>query len=756
MALRQDPVSRSEPETDHASVKRSMSRYRRTRVATAPANVPMTPAVPQNIVSNKASANSQLRTRYRKDSIPDLQQKRPATARRNTDLAEPVESGHVDQYFPPQGQLHTKNSFINTPDSHEAPELFPPTRFTEADAARILSEQKRKDLERLDEELTMAQSTQRTSPGKISTFFSRKRGVSKPSPNTSGDDTALLERARSDERPEPRKMRRANTGIEPGGGGVVPQTDAPMSAVNAGERRVLVRCKQSSIALPVTPETTSKDLIYTALNVMGQKIDPATAIISESYTQLGLERRLRRYEHIREIMNSWDRDTQNALHISASDSSKGDVELEAAYAPVEKPSDVSMLMYHSQKPGKWNKRFVTLLSSGQIFISKKRHAKATDKDVQSICHLSDFDIYTPTAAQTRKVLRPPKKFCYAVKSQQKTTVFLSTENFVHFFCTEDFHVAEDWSASVQKWRSWYLVQKMGSVKKTSGTEASGDPYNIGSFAPLIDLTKQSSPQHRPQDSSDDENTPRQIPFHLRHGQSRAPRGYPPSAYPKVALPSSGDMPIAEIPTDDTAFSPTGLLGRTYSQRQKALQKEGIREKSSAATLSHDRELRRSSIEVRDRDRDGPTSPSHFRTMSLRRPSISAPPASTSLTRNASTKRPDFKPLVDLTPSFKEAPQWSKEGKGRGVAAPSGVPLVEAAHSTWDAVALAEGMAPVTRTFRREESRTRDGGRDRDKERAMSRTRDGREGREGRDRDRAQSRPRTAGRRDESRVRGRRD
>ena len=50
--------------------------------------------------------------------------------------------------------------------------------------------------------------------------------------------------------------------------------------------------------------------------------------------------------------------------------------------------------------------------------------------------------------------------------------------------------------------------------------------------------------------------------------------------------------------------------------------------------------------------------------------------------------PDFslllnKPLVDMTPKFKEAPQWSREGKGRGVRAPEGTKLVDVAGNNWE-------------------------------------------------------------------------
>lgn len=58
-----------------------------------------------------------------------------------------------------------------------------------------------------------------------------------------------------------------------------------------------------------------------------------------------------------------------------------------------------------------------------------------------------------------------------------------------------------------------------------------------------------------------------------------------------------------------------------------------------------------------------------------------------------------KPLVDLTPKFVEAPQWSREGKGHGVAAPLGVPLVEAA--TGPPGTQVEGTGAVGVLFRRE-------------------------------------------------------
>ena len=441
---------------------------------------------------------------------------------------------------------------------------------------------------------------------------------------------------------------------------------------------------------------------------MTQAISPSTAILLESYNQLGLERRIRRYEHIRDVMNSWDRDTQNALILQNSDSPNHDRDLEAASVPREVPASVSIHMYHSQKPGKWSKRHVTLLGNGQIYISKKPNSKASDKDVANICHLSDFDIYTPTPQQIRKHLKPPKKHCVAIKSQQKTTMFLSTENFVHFFCTDEEHMAEQWYSAVQEWRSWYLVNRMGEGNKTKGksvTELSTrvpartgtksrpahkvkvsvdeSPYTIGTFSSLMDMDRfASSASTEPEEyESEEENRPRQIPFHLRNSISLSPLPDPRGSKRRHPPPVSYRLP----PEAEDEFASSGLLGRTYSQRQRQLRER------EAAQLANQPFL------------DGPSllnnvlpKPSYQRTMSLKttnKPSQSPETSSTvagagtgATLQRASSKREKPKPLLDFTPQFKEAPQWDRTGKGRGVTAVAGVPLVDVATTPESALA----------------------------------------------------------------------
>ncbi|KAG9242284.1 hypothetical protein BJ878DRAFT_516337 [Calycina marina] len=566
-------------------------------------------------------------------------------------------------------------------------------RRVEAESFRLLAGQKKKDLERLEAELEAAAPARVASPREKSSFFSRMRATTRASPSQNQDATPQAQKSVSpplSQKPQfkgcfasrigsntsPHGEKEAHfRGIEQGGGDIVPRIDAPMSASNAGARRIQVRCKQSTINLPVTPETTPKDIIYSAANILSHDISPTAAVLLESYTPLGLDRPIRRYEHIRDIMNSWDRNDRNTLVIQNSDAFSFDTTLEASSVPKASPKDITVCMYHAHKNGRWNKRYITLLSTGQIFTSKKNDAKISDKDSQSLCHLSDFDIYSPTRQELRKNLRPPKKHCYAIKSQQRNIMFESTINFVHFFCTEMEDISNIWYKAVQRWRSWYLVNKLGESNTAPKskivevmrptTKASSahrvevsideDPYTVGAFKPLVDMERFDKPAMH----QNHENPALKIPFHLRNGMPGQVREK------RCRYPTPVTYNVPSEPKE-REFAATGLLGRTYLQHRNSVREREAIEKNGfqppAGLPSFAAADSRRSLSVTS-------------TRTGHRSATSA--GQGELQRDATTKeRP--KPLLDFTPQFKEPPQWDKSKSGHGVAAPSCNLLVEAA------------------------------------------------------------------------------
>ncbi|RYP64790.1 hypothetical protein DL769_006535 [Monosporascus sp. CRB-8-3] len=458
----------------------------------------------------------------------------------------------------------------------------------QAETNRILAEQKRKDLERLEVQLAKsqqaaAQAHKQRSPviEKFALLTKGRKHKNDLSPGWSPTSSACRSVSEfSCQRVNNEPIRAAPTGIEVGGKGIVPQTDAPASAINSGDR-------------------TSKGMTYD----LG--MSRSSCVVLESYTSLGLERRLRRYEHIRDVMNSWDQNSHNCLIVAVSESDEDDQDLDISSAPKPEapPPGFQLYMYHSNRPGKWSKRWITLLDNGQIFCARKPNANSGDKDAASLCRLSDYDIYTPIEPQMRRHLKPPKKYCFAVKSQQKTTVFVNTENYVHLFSTDDPDAAAQFRKRVHGWRSWYLVDRrppppetrktaekilipktnekppqittpttrQHAPKKSVGVvSADGHrlkvsvdetPYTIGEFEPLLDMRRfdkrlsQFGKNFLP--PAPDASTMPGIPAHLKQQQQQQSSG---SKEAGSGKPANHRLVDTIKSADDDAFTGGGLLG----------------------------------------------------------------------------------------------------------------------------------------------------------------------------------------------------
>ena len=457
----------------------------------------------------------------------------------------------------------------------------------------------------------------------------------------------------------------------------------------------MVKCNNSAIKLPITTTTTSLELVVSAANVLPESIQPSTSILLESFTQLGLERPIRKYENVRDIMNSWDHDAQNSLNLVPSSTAGIDDNLEVNYVTEARPPDISVYVYYSQKPGKWDKRWVMLRSDGQVQIAKKDGAETSN-----ICHMSDFDIYVPTRRQMAKRIRPPKKICFAIKSQQKSSIFLSAASFVHFFATNDKKIAGAWYRAVQGWRSWYLVNIMGKGKRVDKTDTNSMPPSHGvsvsgptseiprhvkpsstaSMPYQIDSFKPFQPPYHFQSEGSSEDRPSNFTAAASLAMAKASHARKMSVRERAAPPISSPMkltkdtvpgesathtksrslarnpPLQEV--ESTTFAPTGLLGRTYSHRQRAqLEREIALPSSSAGPFLTGLVKGESDSPVRGLVTKS-EEPAFKRAMSM----SSVTRESTGLKRTLS-QHPKPNPLVDLTPEFKEAPQHTRKGRG---------------------------------------------------------------------------------------------
>ncbi|PGH31671.1 hypothetical protein GX50_05565 [[Emmonsia] crescens] len=713
--------------TQNESIKRSMSRYRHAKPGATKAahSVPPPPPLP-------AAVTLPSRPHTHGDYIQDSQEIKqheiapkqqdagaaPAASQKNNKQGSPgvvpMNNGADDaksptEYFPPErngsmssmeesrprrSRTNTDPKRVNvrspTSESHNTPTT--PSRLRRVVEPRMLDVQdhvKNITNEELaaNERAAAAHNGSKPRPqsvkGKTSGFLSRMKALDPTSSSKlNNNSSSSNDNNNNNNREKLKTLISSPQPIRPEDVKVASGNEAPISAVNAGERKVLVTCNDSFISLPITPSTQTQDLLYSAANCLSENIEPQSSILLESFKQLGLERPLRKYEHVRDVMNSWDNDSQNHLIVSRLPDRRERECLDVKSAPRKQPSDSVFHLYHSQRPGRWEKRWITLRSDGQVIIAKKQGGES-----MNICHLSDFDIYSPTSRETAKRVKSPKKICFAVKSQQKSNMFLTTENFVHYFATNDEQAALGWYKGVQQWRSWYLVNVLGEGDKKEKQSVSSNPksprtgiqnamsndrrtsdasipYQLGTFKPLLDMDisswevepikKQSPPP--PKKAS------------LSKAASVHARSIRPQKRPSTSAKTSKKEPTNESGPDP--FISTGLLGRAYTQRKKAL--EG-REKDNSQHGFTGLGLLAT---------EGPTPPIE---RSSRRNSYdyAIPPIPTSASASAAFNRSKSvkqkpKPLVDLTPIYQEPLHHAR--KGRGVAADPGQLLVEAATS----------------------------------------------------------------------------
>ena len=166
-------------------------------------------------------------------------------------------------------------------------------------------------------------------------------------------------------------------------------------------------------------------MIIMAVQIFNTHFKADAAVLKESYHSdaLRLERRLRFYELVTPVMNSWDRDTQNELVLEASDSPRHDMDLLAGGAPQEQPKPTSVHVYHaSHTKGRWYKHWITLQTSGQIIMSSSKPEPGRNAKAEKLAHMLDADIYMLTTDQ-QKGFKQKRKFCSVIKSQTPQTRF---------------------------------------------------------------------------------------------------------------------------------------------------------------------------------------------------------------------------------------------------------------------------------------------------------------------------------------------
>lgn len=226
------------------------------------------------------------------------------------------------------------------------------------------------------------------------------------------------------------------------------------------QQRIFVVDLQRFNTLTMSPSTTAKEVID-ALERQGQLanwVGVGGWMLFEVSQDFGMERPIRHFEIVSEVINSWDKDKSVNLLVAKKTPLAALLHLSAI--PSSSPV-LSTYVEWESKPRKWSKRWLELREQG-LWLSKKDNGK----DETFLCSLANFDAYVVTRTH-----KPPKPYVFAVKSTDNLSFFENAADYVHVFCCSE-KDGKKWLESVLLARSYFINQDR-NILSVAGAQASG-------------------------------------------------------------------------------------------------------------------------------------------------------------------------------------------------------------------------------------------------------------------------------------------
>ncbi|TFY70960.1 hypothetical protein EVG20_g2043 [Dentipellis fragilis] len=219
----------------------------------------------------------------------------------------------------------------------------------------------------------------------------------------------------------------------------------------AWQQRVFIGDMQRFNMMEIGPTTTSKEVIemLDRQAQLDQWVGSGGWMLYEVAQDFGMERPIRNYEVVADVVNSWDKDRTVNMLVARKTA------LAAILHPSAMPSSSPVFSGYVEwesKRGKWNKRWLEL-KEHSLFLSKRD----SGKDSTFLCSLSNFDAY-----QVTRPHKAPKAFVFAVKSTDNLTFFENASDYVHIFsCGE--RDGQNWLEKLLVARSYIINQERNVI-----------------------------------------------------------------------------------------------------------------------------------------------------------------------------------------------------------------------------------------------------------------------------------------------------
>ncbi|KAJ3105308.1 hypothetical protein HDU97_008205 [Phlyctochytrium planicorne] len=192
-----------------------------------------------------------------------------------------------------------------------------------------------------------------------------------------------------------------------------------------------------------TYETVVLTSLMTADQVIADLIKLPTIEDSPDWTlfelanDLGIERPLREWEIVTDVISAWDTNASVNAILLKKYSYRSTI---VAKSIVGRFPKVQGYVYLEVRSKKWQKKFFVLKEGGIYYYKESNLGGET-----LLCRLSGFDVYT----LSREKRRTPTNFCFALRSTSNISIFENKVDYVHFLCVDRQDRLYDWVLAIR-------------------------------------------------------------------------------------------------------------------------------------------------------------------------------------------------------------------------------------------------------------------------------------------------------------------
>ncbi|EXX70083.1 uncharacterized protein OCT59_011008 [Rhizophagus irregularis] len=215
------------------------------------------------------------------------------------------------------------------------------------------------------------------------------------------------------------------------------EKDEPKSSSGKITTQFFIEESKEYKSITLTPEMTALEVmnIFRSNNTIS---DAGAWTIFEVVEEYNLERPLRDWESVAWVIGTWELGKKNSLVLRKYAHRNA---LTLAGFNERTPLVSGALYILDIKKNKWQKRFVQI-KDGSLYHSKDY--KGTNETF--LCSMVSFDVYV--CMKTFKTF--PTNFVFAIKSQDKITMFENPENdYMHYLCADHLEKMNEWIIAVR-------------------------------------------------------------------------------------------------------------------------------------------------------------------------------------------------------------------------------------------------------------------------------------------------------------------